>query len=303
MLCCRICAAPVQIRPQFAPWNSPDGDYPLFRCYDEPAHTSSSSGDFSNAEQSLTDFKLFRNCLRKQVPKCTIDSHLSSAELQEMFAFESMVELNLKPAYLHSLWVDEYNFSCVTSRWYGQQLLFPYGLYYVYKKRSAAKSYVHACLGADLNEKRLELQMMKKALFCINLLSAKLGDQKYFFGNKPTSFDALVFGYLAPLVRLPLPNDKLQAHIKNCHNLMAFIDSIISIYLPLSEQEITAQQICMKQWLDRKSRVQAEMRHKTVMEEADKQEYPLRDKILFGVAAAVLSLIAAVHVGLIDVKH
>jgi hypothetical protein len=40
-----------------------------------------------------------------------------------------------------------------------------------------------------------------------------------------------VFGYLAPLLKLPLPSDRLQQHLKSCPNLMRFVESIISIYL------------------------------------------------------------------------
>lgn len=53
------------------------------------------------------------------------------------------------------------------------------------------------------------------------MLSAKLGDNKYMCGNKPSSLDALVFGFLAPLLRLPFPNDRLQIHLSACPNLVS----------------------------------------------------------------------------------
>lgn len=46
----------------------------------------------------------------------------------------------------------------------------------------------------------------------------------------------LVVGYLAPLLKLPLPNDRLQLHLKSCINLVQLIDSTLRIYLPLNEE-------------------------------------------------------------------
>lgn len=58
---------------------------------------------------------------------------------------------------------------------------------------------------------------------------------------RPSSLDALIFGYLAPILKLPLPSDRLQQHILGCPNLVRFIESIISIYLPLTETQIRLQ--------------------------------------------------------------
>ncbi|VDM73636.1 unnamed protein product [Strongylus vulgaris] len=83
------------------------------------------------------------------------------------------------------------------------------------------------------------------------MLSAKLGDNKFFCGNKPSSLDALVFGYLAPLLRLPLPNDRLQLHLRACPNLVRFVEQVASIYLPPSEEQLRKQKSERKMWENR----------------------------------------------------
>lgn len=143
---------------------------------------------------------------------------------------------------------------------------------------------------------------------------------------RPSSLDALVFGYLAPLLKLPLPDDRLQQHIKACPNLVRFVDSLISIYMPLTDEgesffgtystafpnasrisEMTTQRLELKEWEKRKEKAQLELQRMRRKEKEDKEhatsedEFPLRHKIMFAVGALVLSLFIAVHTGLIQV--
>lgn len=296
MLCARICAAPIQMQASFAPWNSPTGNYPVFRIRNPDGST----------KETITDFKQFRQFLQREVPKCAIDGHLDNEQLGILSAYESSIELNLLPAYLYTLWVDEYNASSLTGSWFGQQMLFPYSLYYVHKQKSQAKGFIRDLFGSLMSEKSVEILVTKKALQCINQLSAKLGDKKYFFGNKPSSLDALVFGYLAPLLRLPLPNDTLQQHIKNCPNLVRFVESISNIYLPLSQAELTQQVQSIEVWRRRKENFSHEFKRKqnrnTEKEMAENEDiYPLRDKIIFGLTALVLTFAVATHLGFVEV--
>ena len=93
----------------------------------------------------------------------------------------------------------------------------------------------------------------------INLLAAKLGDNKYFCGDKPCAFDALVFGYLAPLLKVPMPNDRLQLHLSSFPNLVRFVESIVNIYLILPEEVLREQSASKKMWMKRKVEAQKRM--------------------------------------------
>ena len=47
---------------------------------------------------------------------------------------------------------------------------------------------------------------------------------------RPTSFDAMIFAYLAPLVKAKLASTKLQCHVKACDNLVKFVCRILVRY-------------------------------------------------------------------------
>lgn len=47
---------------------------------------------------------------------------------------------------------------------------------------------------------------------------------------RPTSLDAFVFGYLAPLHKASLPSAQLQQHLKQLHNLCQFCSNILKNY-------------------------------------------------------------------------
>lgn len=81
------------------------------------------------------------------------------------------------------------------------------------------------------------LQVHSKAQRCITTLSTRLGESDFFFGSKPTSFDAYVFSYLAPILKVPLPNCALQNHLKACPNLVKFINCILQKYFEHDYQE------------------------------------------------------------------
>ena len=62
----------------------------------------------------------------------------------------------------------------------------------------------------------IETAVYKNAQECLNMMSERLGDQPYLFGKAPSSVDALLYGYLAPLLKAPFPNPKLKNHLQAC---------------------------------------------------------------------------------------
>nr|XP_022915407.1 metaxin-1 homolog isoform X1 [Onthophagus taurus] len=54
-------------------------------------------------------------------------------------------------------------------------------------------------------------------------LSKLLKDKKYLFGDKPSSLDALVCGYLAPIVILEFPNKILQNIVNNHKKIVKYV--------------------------------------------------------------------------------
>lgn len=129
----------------------------------------------------------------------------------------------------------------------------------------------------------------------------------------------MIFGYLAPLLKAPIPSDRLQLHISSMPNLVRFVESIISIYLPLSEEQIRQQSNEKRLWSKRKmhaQKVAEELKLRNQQkrnEEEQEKDSSYRDALLFGAFAIVLSgnpfiiinqflVVFAVHTGIISVE-
>ncbi|XP_045082636.1 metaxin-1-like [Coregonus clupeaformis] len=83
-----------------------------------------------------------------------------------------------------------------------------------------------------LEEKLLPALLYYDALECMTLLSQRLGSHKFFFGDSPSSLDAYVFGHLAPLLMVKLPNGKLHQHLNYLDNLRHYCTNILVLYFP-----------------------------------------------------------------------
>ncbi|VDP02769.1 unnamed protein product [Heligmosomoides polygyrus] len=290
-----MCASPVTVIYSSTPWNSPSGELPAFVLQRRQTGEYPTFIDKSNYGRTITDFDKFVDVLRKSGQEVVIDGELTPTERSQIDAFSCFLQQYLHPAVMHTFWADDLNYNTVTHYWYSSRLSFPYNLYYLERNRKRIQRM--------LSEKNVST-IMKDGLQALNLLSSKLGDGKFFCGNKPSSLDALVFGYLAPLLRLPLPNDRLQLHLRACPNLVRFVEQVSSIYLPPSDEQQKAQKADRKMWDSRLQKAEKlKEAQKAASAEANQvqEEMPLRDTILFGLGALTLSLLFAIHSGIIQV--
>lgn len=60
------------------------------------------------------------------------------------------------------------------------------------------------------------------ALFCFDIIF------------RPTTLDAFVFGFLAPVYKVCFPRVQLQEHLKQLTNLCRFCDDILTCYFKLT---------------------------------------------------------------------
>lgn len=284
MACAKFCAAPITVTPSTSPWRFNES-FPLVAI----------KSDEESKLKYVADFDSFAEILRTSAQDVILDSELTAAHKSEFDAYSSMMLQDFYPALLHLLWLDQWNYEAVTSPLYSSMLFFPYGIYFLERRRMQVKAYVEA---RGQSEKNLLLF----ACSTINLLSAKLGDNKYFYGDKPSSLDALIFGYLAPIMKMPLPSDRLQLHLLSFANLVRFVESIISIYLPLSESQLRQQSISREIWFKRRTKAQKAAERLNIRKQTVEQEekMPLRDAVLFAAAAVTLSVLFAVHTGLVS---
>nr|XP_002128675.1 metaxin-1-like [Ciona intestinalis] len=163
------------------------------------------------------------------------DYSLSQSENADTLAFLSYIEQKLKPAILYSLWIDVRNFNKVTRPAYGKACGFPWSLWYPSR---LVKSYTNQLWLSKGGEsftciKEVEKVIYKDAHDCLNVLESRMSSTDYFFGDFPTTIDAVLYGHLAVLLHAPLVSTELQNHLNSCDKLRAFC-ARMSLFCPSS---------------------------------------------------------------------
>ncbi|XP_048148117.1 metaxin-3 isoform X1 [Corvus hawaiiensis] len=174
------------------------------------------------------------NFLRKQ--KYNADYDLSAKQGADTLAYIALLEEKLLPALLHTFWIEAENYCSVTKPWFASKIAFPLSLYLPGKMSREALNRILLTKGGpplySLTE--VEAQIYRDAKECLNLLSKRLGTAQFFFGDTPTTLDAFVFGFLAPIYKVCFPRVQLQEHLKQLPNLCRFCDDILTCYFRLT---------------------------------------------------------------------
>ncbi|KAM9391374.1 metaxin-3 isoform 1-T1 [Pholidichthys leucotaenia] len=170
------------------------------------------------------------NFLRKQ--RFNADYDLTARQGADTMAYIAMLEEKLHSALLHTFWVDAENYSNLTRPWFASRSPFPLNFFIPSYHANNALSRILLTKGdAPLHRiSEVEGKIYSDGKECLNLLSYRLGTANYFFGNLPTSLDAFVFGFLAPLHKASLPSSSLQNHLRQLDNLTRFCDNILAVY-------------------------------------------------------------------------
>uniref|UniRef100_A0A3Q2Q1W0 Metaxin-1 n=1 Tax=Fundulus heteroclitus TaxID=8078 RepID=A0A3Q2Q1W0_FUNHE len=213
----QFAGAPLKLRKICNPWRSPGGSLPALR---------------TNQKETLSRTSEIIIHLRKQ--KYNADYDLSAKEGADSLAFISLLEEKLVPALIYTFWVEPKNYVDVTRRWYAEHMTFPLNFFLPGRMQSRQLDKLRLLRGDENLEagEELEKELYRDATECMNLLSQRLGSQKFFFGDSPSSLDAYVFGHLAPVLKCKLPNGKLQQHLKSLDNLTGFCTNILLLYFP-----------------------------------------------------------------------
>ncbi|KAH9370453.1 hypothetical protein HPB48_000301 [Haemaphysalis longicornis] len=185
-------------------------------------------------QTKLTRFQDVVAYLRKQ--NYSADVQMTPQQASDATAYAAMLRYKLKPALMYQWWVDAQNYVELTRPWYAKALGFP--LNYVLPgqmQRSATAALNTKLEGLDLEGDQAQIALFREAQECMTTLSQRLGKEPFFFGQSPTSLDAVVFAHLAPLLQAPFPSNALQNHLKACDNLAAFVTRIMQRYFPLKD--------------------------------------------------------------------
>ncbi|XP_033285995.1 metaxin-3 isoform X2 [Orcinus orca] len=144
--------------------------------------------------------------------------------------------LNFLRKQLHTFWVESDNYFTVTKPWFASRMPFPLSLILPGRMSKGALNRILLTRGEPplYHLRDVEAQIYRDAKECLNLLSNRLGTSQFFFGDMPSTLDAYVFGFLAPLYKVCFPKVQLQEHLKQLSNLCRFCDDILNSYFRLS---------------------------------------------------------------------
>jgi len=218
----KFSGAPVTQKSTSNPFWSPTGNLPVFR--------HSAGGVVATDFQDVV--KHLKSC------NYSADHNLTDKQISEAGAFINLIQEKLRPALKYVFWIDTKNHINMTRPWYGKHLPFPLGLYYPNKYEKETVKLIESLysqyseFGEIGNDTIVETSVYKAAQECMTLLSNRLADNHFMFGRSASSLDAVMYGYLAPLLKAPFPNNQLQNYLNNCDNLVKFVVRISQNYFP-----------------------------------------------------------------------
>lgn len=151
-----------------------------------------------------------------------LDEHLSALEKAQGLAFRRMLEEHTFFCAACERWGEEYAYTHLRSLFL--TVLPPVlGSFIMQKVRKRAlQTFSLQGAGAHTAEERLSL--IKND---VNAVSEFLGNKKYFFGDKPTSYDATVFACIGNLMWVPWESD-VTRFVSSKENLKLYCERMRS---------------------------------------------------------------------------
>ncbi|XP_014249190.1 metaxin-1 isoform X2 [Cimex lectularius] len=213
------------------------------------------------------------------------DHGLSNKQQGEIEAFTSLMKEKLYPALQYVCWIDAKNSNGVIRPWYSKAIPFPFSFYYPGQMATNAQEMITTLYENIELDKDIEAKVYSDAQKCLTTLSVRLGDNDFMFGAHPTSIDATMFAFLAPLLKAPLQNVSLQNHLKACPNLHHFVSRINQRYYSKDYYDYENKR---KEEAKSQQHKDSEFPHKT------------RNQLLAVLFAAIAMFSYALHAGIVE---
>ncbi|KAI8477124.1 MAG: hypothetical protein J3K34DRAFT_399456 [Monoraphidium minutum] len=153
-------------------------------------------------------------------PALDLDGALQPAQRAEAAAFSLMVAQQLDPATLWTSWVEARGFQEFRKAAYGDSLPFPLNWFVPWSQRREMRRQLAAVDGAAA---------FADAAAALGALADRLraSGGRFFFGNKPSSLDALVFGHVAFYLHSPVAAPVLRSKVQAQPVLARFVDAML----------------------------------------------------------------------------
>ncbi len=154
----------------------------------------------------------------------TLDNHLSEEQKATSHVIIKAIEEHLYWCVLHSRWVKDDTWPIVKRAFFGNM---PFPLKYIVPvvARNGMRA---ACLKQGVG-KHSDDEIMEITSQMLHSLSVLLGDKPYFYGDKPSTLDAVAFAFLAQVTITKL-NNPLNDMARTYSNLVAYCERINNAY-------------------------------------------------------------------------
>ncbi|XP_043720206.1 mitochondrial outer membrane import complex protein METAXIN [Telopea speciosissima] len=148
-----------------------------------------------------------------------LDSGLPSHTIPEWVSIKAMISSWLDDAVVYELWVG--SDGSTAHKIYYSDLPWPIGKILYFKQVYTVKQLLGI---TKVNTERREAEIYRRASIAYEALSTRLGEQTFFFENRPTSLDAIFLGH-ALFVTQALPDTSvLRSKLLGHSNLIRYIE-------------------------------------------------------------------------------
>ena len=211
------------------PYASPSGQLPaLDQCDDIVGDDAGDKKDTSRDHTGVLAARRIADHLSKKV--ANLDSHVvSQTDRANLTAFLALVEAKLATATAHYTWIDRDRFATHTRKAYGAAFPAPlsYIIPWLWRSRALKR------LGDAGDGSSNDAHIRKGAYDAYSALSQRLKDgrDRYFFGSKPTSLDAIAFAHLSYHALSPV-GDRLRDEFSKFPNLVEYVERVRKVTFP-----------------------------------------------------------------------
>lgn len=186
--------------------------------------------DFPNAKlpvlkhdgKVIADSFFIQKYIENELGK-NMDTHLSSSEHAQGFAFSKMMEEYLYWPLLIERWLVDENWEKLKVVYFSAIPAMIRPLATAMIRKGVKKS----AMGHGMGRHSFE-DVYLLGVHGIKAVADFLGDKKFLFGDKVSSYDATAYGFLYNIISCDL-NPKLQSEIKQHSNILAYCDRVAEL--------------------------------------------------------------------------
>lgn len=184
---------------------------------------------FKHENKRMERFPEVQNYLEKL--GYTSDGRLNMKQQNEAYALKTMVQVNLGPVLKYLWWINECNYENFTTRWFMSSIKFPFNFAGIRRLKNEALSFLQLQFPNETLE-TIKNILIKKFKDCFPLFVNRLSKSSFYFGDEISSLDIILYGYLAPIIKIPFPQNEFKDAIENYSLFYNFISKINRNFFP-----------------------------------------------------------------------